>query len=66
MTGFFGRAVKHAETRLGTGKTGGDLTIRSNIDWHGQLSMIDFLQIVGVHARVNTMMSRERWVPTFQ
>ncbi|KAF5325989.1 hypothetical protein D9611_000247 [Ephemerocybe angulata] len=61
VNGFFQRAVKHASTRLGLGKdrVDGGVEVKSNIDWHEKFSMIDFLQVVGVHARINTMMNRE-------
>ncbi|KAF6762986.1 tyrosine-tRNA ligase [Ephemerocybe angulata] len=61
VNGFFQRAVKHASTRLGLGKdrVEGGVEVKSNIDWHEKFSMIDFLQVVGVHARINAMMNRE-------
>ncbi|KAF8161120.1 hypothetical protein B0H34DRAFT_781738 [Crassisporium funariophilum] len=31
----------------------------SNLEWHGSFGLLDFLQQVGLHARVNTMMNRE-------
>jgi tyrosyl-tRNA synthetase len=36
-----------------------DPTILNNADWHGQVSLMDFLREVG-SARVNTMLSKER------
>lgn len=60
---FFQRAVEHASTRLGLGDGEAALegvNVKSNIDWFKDFSMIEFLRVVGVHARVNTMMNRER------
>ncbi|KAJ2918588.1 hypothetical protein MD484_g1851, partial [Candolleomyces efflorescens] len=36
-----------------------EVSVQSNVDWHEKFSMLDFMQVVGVHARVNTMMNRE-------
>lgn len=34
--------------------------ITSNLAWHESFTLLDFLQKVGIHARVNTMMNRDR------
>ncbi|KAH9485414.1 Tyrosine--tRNA ligase, mitochondrial [Psilocybe cubensis] len=33
--------------------------ILNNLDWHGSTGLLQFLQTVGVHARVGTMLNRE-------
>ncbi|TFK21970.1 tyrosine-tRNA ligase [Coprinopsis marcescibilis] len=60
VTNFFERALAHASGRLGpkTGKLQ-PINVLSNYDWHQKFSMINFLQDVGIHARVNTMLNRE-------
>ena len=35
--------------------------IINNLEWHEPFSLLDFLQKVGVHARVSTMMNRDRY-----
>lgn len=65
MKRFFERAGEHAATRLESQIKKGDINVKSNIDWHEKLTMIDFLRVVGIHARVNTMMNRERYVACF-
>ncbi|KAH6914049.1 tyrosine-tRNA ligase [Coprinopsis sp. MPI-PUGE-AT-0042] len=60
VTSFFKRAFIHASGRLQLkDHVQPDLAIHSNHVWHEKLSMLDFLQVVGVHSRVNTMMNRE-------
>ncbi|KAF8893779.1 hypothetical protein BD779DRAFT_1435384, partial [Infundibulicybe gibba] len=56
---FFERARKYATTRLSLGKEISDIRVKSNLDWHGSLTMLEFLQKVGIHSRVNTMLNRE-------
>ncbi|EDR11845.1 uncharacterized protein LACBIDRAFT_246777 [Laccaria bicolor S238N-H82] len=57
---FFSRAVAYAETRHGAVQEERFLpVVESNLKWHSQLTMLDFLQSVGIHARVNTMLNRE-------
>jgi len=51
------RAADAAE-RDGTTEAG--VTVTNNIDWLGQMSLIDFLGSVGKGARISTMLSRER------
>lgn len=36
--------------------------IKSNLKWYKHMELLDFLRTVGVHARVNTMISRDRCV----
>lgn len=60
---FFERALSYAKSRLGN-----DVahlyppSVASNLDWYKSVNMLDFLRSVGVHARVNTMLNRERSV----
>jgi tyrosyl-tRNA synthetase len=36
--------------------------VTSNLQWHKGINMLQFLRDVGVHARVNTMLNRERYL----
>lgn len=38
-----------------------DVEVKNNIQWYEGVSFLDFLRNVGVHARVNTMIHRERY-----
>jgi tyrosyl-tRNA synthetase len=53
--------MAYAKTRHGAVQKDHFLpVVESNLKWHSQLTMLDFLQSVGIHARVNTMLNRER------
>jgi len=62
---FFSRAQEYARGRLQEY----DLPISpmrspcvlSNLEWHEKFTMLDFLQYIGKHVRVNTMLNRERF-----
>lgn len=41
-------------------------TVLSNLKWHENFSMLDFLRDVGKQVRVNTMLNRERFIPLHQ
>ncbi|KAG7098585.1 hypothetical protein E1B28_000514 [Marasmius oreades] len=59
---FLGRAFNYARTRLPSGtwvNSNFDLEVKSNLVWHKDYHMLDFLRTVGIHARVNTMLNRE-------
>jgi tyrosyl-tRNA synthetase len=60
---FFERAYLYAGSRLSLDSCVMSApVVRSNLDWHESFTLLDFLQTVGVHARVNTMLNRERCV----
>ncbi|KAF8200785.1 tyrosine-tRNA ligase [Pholiota molesta] len=57
---FFRRALLYAGTRLELEQSVyRDPTVVNNLDWHEPFSLLHFLQKVGVHVRVNTMLNRE-------
>ncbi|TFK44730.1 hypothetical protein BDQ12DRAFT_673472 [Crucibulum laeve] len=57
---FFKRALVYADARLEKNEViCTEPAVTSNLEWHQSFNMLDFLQIVGVHARVNTMLNRE-------
>ncbi|KAH0589082.1 hypothetical protein H2248_004853 [Termitomyces sp. 'cryptogamus'] len=57
---FFKRASAYAESR-GMNVEGliMEPAVTSNLQWHENINLLDFLRTVGVHARVNTMLNRE-------
>ncbi|KAF4621351.1 hypothetical protein D9613_000710 [Agrocybe pediades] len=58
---FFRNALSYATTRLTLPQdaTTAEPRIVSNLEWHESFNLLDFLQQVGVHARVNTMLNRD-------
>lgn len=36
--------------------------VLDNLSWTGHLTLLDFLRDVGKHAKVNVMLTRDRWV----
>ncbi|KAK1218493.1 tyrosyl-tRNA synthetase [Marasmius sp. AFHP31] len=59
---FLGRAASYAQSRASSGRD--DLSIfrpkaKTNLTWHKDFHMLEFLRTVGRHARVNTMLNRE-------
>ncbi|KAJ4483383.1 hypothetical protein J3R30DRAFT_3283961 [Lentinula aciculospora] len=57
---FFRCGLLYAKTRLSSfSDITSDPEVKSNLDWHKNFTMLEFLRIVGVHARVNTMLSKE-------
>ncbi len=63
---FFSRAVEYAKGRLQESglpvPSMQSPRVISNLEWHEKFTMLDFLQFVGKHVRVNTMLNRERFV----
>lgn len=56
-------AVAGAGGRSGAGhQIGKELDVRvvNNLEWFGKMGVLDFLRVVGKHARVGTMMARDR------
>ncbi|PPQ98626.1 hypothetical protein CVT24_003959 [Panaeolus cyanescens] len=58
---FFQRALLYASARQQSSSINSEEEIQviSNLSWHQSFTMLDFLQKVGIYARVNTMMNRE-------
>jgi tyrosyl-tRNA synthetase len=62
---FFKRASIYAEARAQMAQDKDVLSepvVTSNLQWHKGINMLDFLRDIGVHARVNTMLNRERYL----
>jgi tyrosyl-tRNA synthetase len=61
---FFERGMQYAERRgFGQGTAGGGgVEVVNNLDWTKGLGMLEFLRTVGKVARVNIMLSRDRYV----
>ncbi|ESK97073.1 tyrosine-trna ligase [Moniliophthora roreri MCA 2997] len=59
---FFRRASQYAHSRVPFSfakEPSLDPDVKSNLAWHKDFNMLEFLRIVGIHARVNTMLNRE-------
>ncbi|KAF9471598.1 tyrosine-tRNA ligase [Pholiota conissans] len=58
---FFKRALLYAGSRLQPDQSIpiDPPTVVNNLNWHGSFGLLDFLQKIGVHVRVNTMLNRE-------
>ncbi|KAF8658251.1 hypothetical protein AX16_002027 [Volvariella volvacea WC 439] len=57
---FFERGLQYGKARIGS--VSEELhapKVTSNLDWHQNVTMLEFLQKVGIHVRVNTMLNRE-------
>ncbi|KAJ7497332.1 tyrosine-tRNA ligase [Mycena latifolia] len=60
VTQFFKRASLYADERIVLDKDKiQEIHVQNNIEWHQNVSMMDFLRNVGVYSRVNTMLNRE-------
>lgn len=58
---FFNRALVYASSRLLLDQDiHAGLSVVNNIEWHQPFTLLDFLHKVGTHARINTMLNRER------
>jgi hypothetical protein len=42
------------------------ISVKSNLEWYENFKLLDFLQQVGIHARVNTMLARDRYVDCYR
>lgn len=63
VTKFFDSASSYARKYVSLPNTALETPhIKSNIEWFKGMGLLEFLRVVGVHARVNTMLSRERYV----
>ncbi|KAJ3847831.1 tyrosine-tRNA ligase [Lentinula lateritia] len=62
---FFRSGLLYAKSRLPSASdtSASDITsdpeVKSNLEWHQNFTMLEFLRVVGVHARVNTMLNKE-------
>ncbi|PPQ67253.1 hypothetical protein CVT25_005837 [Psilocybe cyanescens] len=57
---FFKNALLYATSRLESKENVyQEPRVVNNLDWHGSTNLLQFLQTVGVRARVNTMLNRE-------
>ncbi|KAJ7218031.1 hypothetical protein GGX14DRAFT_357605 [Mycena pura] len=57
---FFARALLYADDRVVLTKDRFmPIRVKNNINWHRDMTMMDFLRIVGVHVRVNTMLNKD-------
>ncbi|KAL0956566.1 hypothetical protein HGRIS_002703 [Hohenbuehelia grisea] len=57
---FYKNAFTYAEKRLGPNvKTYYPANVSSNLQWFKDMSLLSFLQDIGFHARLNTMLNRE-------
>lgn len=60
---FFSRAMEYAKGRLQPSDTPiTEPDVRNNLHWLKGLGLLEFLRAVGIHARINTMMARDRCV----
>lgn len=60
---FFSAATSYASTRLGVPKASDSPQIpavANNVEWLGSLNLLEFLTSVGRHARVPTMIRKDR------
>ncbi|KAJ3867907.1 tyrosine-tRNA ligase [Lentinula novae-zelandiae] len=57
---FFRSGLLYAKSRLpSTSDITSDPEVKSNLEWHQNFTMLEFLRVVGVHTRVNTMLNKE-------
>lgn len=64
VTRFFKRAIKYAQARS-VSSTESDVEwhpppVLNNLQWLSGMGLLEFLRSVGLHARVNSMIARER------
>ena len=63
---FFESATPYAESRFQTSFKHLPIpSVANNVDWLGSLSLLDFLRKAGRHARVPTMIRRDRCIRSF-
>ncbi len=61
MQKFFQRALYFVQSRTNFHDgVYSNPAVLSNLDWHGSFMLLDFLQKVGIHGRVNAMINRDR------
>jgi tyrosyl-tRNA synthetase len=59
---FFERGQNYARKRGAEPSERGELDILNNLDWTGEITLLDFLKGVGKRSKVNAMLARDRWV----
>jgi tyrosyl-tRNA synthetase len=60
---FFERAHDYVAKRIPSlGASYATPRIMNNIEWFKDLGVLEFMRVAGSAARVNSMMTRERWV----
>ena len=58
---FFDGAIAYAKKRVGdVAETVTAPEVMNNLDWFKGIGLLQFLRTVGINARVNTMLARER------
>ena len=58
---FFKRAIEYAHTRVEAfGKDVKPPQVLNNLEWFKDMGLLQFLRTVGINARVNVMLARER------
>ena len=61
---FFASAIAYAKKRVGNDAAQiSPPTVMNNFDWFKGVGLLQFLRTVGINARVNTMLARERYRP---
>lgn len=61
VNNFFNGAIKYAQRRVGLRAEGiAPPTVSNNIEWFQGMGLLQFLRTVGINARVNSMLARER------
>ncbi|KAF9526001.1 hypothetical protein CPB83DRAFT_858482 [Crepidotus variabilis] len=57
---FFKQGLLYAQSRVPSkADSFKEPSVLNNLDWNGSFTLLDFLQGVGIHSRVNTMLNRE-------
>lgn len=59
---FFDSATKYASKRVSLSENIRNPNVLNNISWLGGMGLLDFLRVVGKHAKVNVMVKRDRLV----
>jgi tyrosyl-tRNA synthetase len=57
---FFERGQAYASKHRRGQTDRGKLDILNNLDWTGQITLLDFLKGVGKRSKVNAMLARDR------
>lgn len=58
---FFDGAVKYAKKRMPSLGNVSPPQVLNNLEWFKDMGLLQFLRTVGINARVNTMLARERY-----
>jgi len=60
VNNFFDRGHRYATERGAGTAERGELDILNNLDWTGEITLLDFLKGVGKRSKVNAMLARDR------